>query len=113
MRGIPRAEVPDMPDRIVAQPVCIIWLYVARQVGSIEIADKVADSITDRFVALGRNPQMGNRRNDLAPACEASRLGITSSCIETTKTTRRYCMSSTVAATSNRSFAWQRSDHVR
>ena len=41
-----------------------IWLYIAKQSGSIEIADKVLDSITGCFVALGRNPRMGHRRDD-------------------------------------------------
>jgi plasmid stabilization system protein ParE len=41
-----------------------IWLYIAKQSGSIEIADKVADSITACFVTLGRNPHLGRRRDD-------------------------------------------------
>jgi toxin ParE1/3/4 len=35
-----------------------IWLYTAKQSGSVEIADKVVDSIT-----LGRNPYMGRQRD--------------------------------------------------
>jgi hypothetical protein len=33
-----------------------IWLYVAKESGSIAIADKVVDSITGCFVTLGPNP---------------------------------------------------------
>jgi len=33
-----------------------IWLYIALQSGSIEIADKIVDSITVCFTALGRSP---------------------------------------------------------
>lgn len=35
-----------------------IWLYVARESGSIEIASRVVDSITERFSLLARYPQM-------------------------------------------------------
>jgi toxin ParE1/3/4 len=53
-----------------------IWLYIAKQSGSVEIADKVVDSITDCFVALGRNPRMGRRRDDdLAPGLRSFPVG--------------------------------------
>jgi toxin ParE1/3/4 len=41
-----------------------IWLYIAKQSSSIEIADHVVNSITACFVALGQNPRMGRRRDD-------------------------------------------------
>jgi toxin ParE1/3/4 len=53
-----------------------IWLYVARQSGSIEIADKVTHSITDCFVTLGRNPRLGRRRDDdLGPGLRSFPVG--------------------------------------
>jgi plasmid stabilization system protein ParE len=53
-----------------------IWLYTARQSGSFEIADKVADAITGCFVSLGRNPYMGRRRDhDLALGLRAFPVG--------------------------------------
>jgi toxin ParE1/3/4 len=53
-----------------------IWLYIARQSGSIEIADKIVDSITDCFVALGRSPHIGRRRDeDLAPGLRSFPVG--------------------------------------
>ena len=53
-----------------------IWLYIAKQSGSVEIADKVVNSITDCFVALGRNPRMGRRRDeDLAPGLRSFPVG--------------------------------------
>jgi toxin ParE1/3/4 len=53
-----------------------IWLYIAKQSGSVEIADKVLNSITDCFVALGRNPRMGRRRDeDLAPGLRSFPVG--------------------------------------
>jgi toxin ParE1/3/4 len=53
-----------------------IWLYIAKQSGSIEIADKVADSITGCFVTLGRNPHLGRRRDeDLAPGLRSFPVG--------------------------------------
>lgn len=45
-RIAPRAE-SDLDD---------IWLYVAKASGSIEIANRLIDTITDRFFVLGRFP---------------------------------------------------------
>lgn len=33
-----------------------IWYYIARESGSIEIADRLIDSITDRFFLLATHP---------------------------------------------------------
>jgi plasmid stabilization system protein ParE len=47
-----------------------IWYYVANESGSIEIADRLIDSITERFLLLSRNPRLGRRRDEeLRPAC--------------------------------------------
>ena len=40
-----------------------IWLYVARESGSIEIANRLIDTITDRFWLLAQHPQIGRRRD--------------------------------------------------
>ena len=40
-----------------------IWLYVARASSSIEIADRLIDSITTRFFLLARNPLLGRARD--------------------------------------------------
>lgn len=48
-----------------------IWYYIARDSGSTEIADRLMDSITDRFFLLGDHPYVGRLRDDCAPACEA------------------------------------------
>ena len=42
-----------------------IWYYIARDSGSIEIADRLIDSITDRFFLLGDHPYVGRLRDDL------------------------------------------------
>lgn len=44
-----------------------IWLYVARNSGSIEVADRLLESISDRFLLLARNPRIGRPRDDLRP----------------------------------------------
>lgn len=45
-----------------------IWYYVARESGSIKIADRLIDSITDRFFLLARHPYLGRSRDeDLRP----------------------------------------------
>lgn len=41
-----------------------IWIHIARESGSIDIATGVVEGITERFWLLARNPYMGRRRND-------------------------------------------------
>jgi toxin ParE1/3/4 len=41
-----------------------IWLYIARQSGSIDIATRVVEKITDRFCLLARYPYLGRVRDD-------------------------------------------------
>jgi toxin ParE1/3/4 len=53
-RLAPRAEL-DLDD---------IWLYVAKESGSIEIANHLIDTITDRFFTLARFPFMGRSREE-------------------------------------------------
>jgi toxin ParE1/3/4 len=53
-----------------------IWYYIAKGSGSIEIADRVIDSVTDRFFLLARFPQMGRRRDeDLRPGLRSFVVG--------------------------------------
>ncbi len=40
-----------------------IWLYIAQKSGSIEIADRLIESITDRFFLLATHPNIGRRRD--------------------------------------------------
>jgi toxin ParE1/3/4 len=41
-----------------------IWLYVARESGSIEIANRLIDTITARFLVLGQFPRIGRSRHE-------------------------------------------------
>ena len=41
-----------------------IWYYVVTKSGSIEIADRLIDSITDRFLLLARHPNIGRARDE-------------------------------------------------
>jgi toxin ParE1/3/4 len=52
-RIAPQAEA-DLDD---------IWLYVARESGSMEVASRLIDSITDRFCFLAGFPQAGRARD--------------------------------------------------
>jgi toxin ParE1/3/4 len=52
-RVAPRAEA-DLDD---------IWLYVAKESGSMEVATQLIDSITDRFLFLARFPFAGRVRD--------------------------------------------------
>jgi toxin ParE1/3/4 len=53
-----------------------IWHYIARESQSIEIADRLVDSITDRFFLLASNPHIGRRRDDdLRPGLRSFPVG--------------------------------------
>jgi len=53
-----------------------IWYYVATRSGSIEIADRLIDSITDRFFLLATHPNIGRARDeDLRPRLRSFPVG--------------------------------------
>ena len=69
-----------------------IWLYLARESGSIEIANRVIDAITERFFLLGRQPQIGRRRDhDLRRTFAVFPWANTSSSIASTPKTLLFC----------------------
>jgi toxin ParE1/3/4 len=51
-----------------------LWFYVAKN-GSVDTADRVVESITARFVLLGRHPRAGRRRDDLRPGVRVFPVG--------------------------------------
>jgi plasmid stabilization system protein ParE len=53
-----------------------IWYYVARESGSTEIADRLIDSITERFHLLACHPHIGRHRDeDLRPGLRSFPVG--------------------------------------
>lgn len=64
-RLAPQAEA-DLDD---------IAYYVFRETGSIEIAERLIDSITDRFALLGKYHHAGRHRNDLRPGLRGFPVG--------------------------------------
>jgi toxin ParE1/3/4 len=53
-----------------------IWHYVATKSGSVEIADRLIDSITDRFFLLANHPHIGRARDeDLRPGLRSFPVG--------------------------------------
>lgn len=53
-----------------------IWLYIAQRAGSIETANRVIDTITDRFWLLGQRPHLGrSRENDLGKGLRSFSVG--------------------------------------
>ena len=53
-----------------------IWTYVARASGSIEIANRLIDAITDHCWLLGQHPQIGRcRDHDLRPGLRSFPVG--------------------------------------
>jgi len=51
-----------------------LWHYVASD-SSIEIADRLVDSLTTRFLLLGTYPRAGRRRDDLRSGMRAFAVG--------------------------------------
>ncbi len=54
---MPHQVAPEAEDDLDA-----IWLYVARESGSMDVANRLIDSITDRFVLLAGFPYAGRIR---------------------------------------------------
>jgi len=53
-----------------------IWYFVASESGNIEIADRIVESLTDRFFLLSQYPNIGRRRdNDLRPGLRSFPVG--------------------------------------
>jgi toxin ParE1/3/4 len=53
-----------------------IWYYVACQSGSLDIADRLIGSITDRFFLLAGHPHLGRARDeDLRPGLRTFPVG--------------------------------------
>lgn len=52
-----------------------IWLYIAAETSSLEIASRFVDSITDQFLLLSRHPYLGRKRDDLAPGLRSVAVG--------------------------------------
>ena len=52
-----------------------IWIYLAAESGSIEVADGIIESITDCFLLLSKYPYVGRRRFELRPGSRGFPVG--------------------------------------
>lgn len=52
-----------------------IWYYIAKESGSVELADRFVDSLTSRFVLLARHPYVGRRRDDIRQGLRSFPVG--------------------------------------
>ncbi len=52
-----------------------IWLYIARESGSVDTAIRIVQEISDRFWLLAKQPRMGRRRPDLSPELRSFAAG--------------------------------------
>jgi toxin ParE1/3/4 len=52
-----------------------IWMHLARESGSVDIATRVVESVTERFWLLARYPRIGRRRDDLRPGLRSLAAG--------------------------------------
>ena len=41
-----------------------IWIYIAKESGNLEVADKIIDAITERFWFISRHPHIGRGRDE-------------------------------------------------
>ena len=73
------ANVPLMGHRRTPQAdsdLDSIWYYVASKSAGVEIADRLIDSITDRFFLLASHPNIGRSRDeDLRPGLRSFPVG--------------------------------------
>jgi toxin ParE1/3/4 len=52
-----------------------VWLYIARESGSVDTAIRIVQNISDRFWLLAKHPRMGRRRPDLSPELRSFAAG--------------------------------------
>jgi toxin ParE1/3/4 len=52
-----------------------IWDYIARASGDAAVADRVIDTIVDRFYLLARYPRLGRARDNLRPGLRSFPAG--------------------------------------
>jgi len=52
-----------------------IWYYIASETGSIQIADRVIDSIVQRFLLLAKYPRIGRVRDELRAGLRSLSIG--------------------------------------
>ena len=52
-----------------------IWYYVAQEGANLEIADRLIDSIAERFLLLASHPHIGRSRSDLRPGLRSFAVG--------------------------------------
>jgi len=52
-----------------------IWLYIAVESSSLEIADRVVETITDTFLQLSKHPNLGRRRDDIRKGLRSINAG--------------------------------------
>ena len=52
-----------------------IWYFVASESGNVGIADRVVDSLTERFFLLSQYPNIDRRDNDLRPGLRSFPVG--------------------------------------
>ena len=52
-----------------------IWYYIVKKSGSIEIADRLVDSIMETFPLFAQSPEAGARRDEITPGLRGFPVG--------------------------------------
>jgi|SRR5271170_4296917 len=66
-----KVRVSDLAERDLDK----IWYYIAKDSGSIEIADRVVESISETFSLLAQNPDAGIHRDKIEPGVRGFPVG--------------------------------------
>jgi toxin ParE1/3/4 len=66
-------KVVYLPDAV--QDLHAIWVYVAEQSQSLDIADRLIDSIDDAATVYAANPEMGTSRLELSASLRCFVVG--------------------------------------
>jgi toxin ParE1/3/4 len=66
-----RIRVSDVAE----QDLDDIWHYIAKNSGSIEIANGAVESIADTFPLFARTPEAGTRRDEIEPGVRGFPVG--------------------------------------
>jgi toxin ParE1/3/4 len=52
-----------------------VWRYFANESSSIEVANRVVDSLTNQFLILSKHPRIGRKRDDLRVGLRSVAVG--------------------------------------
>jgi toxin ParE1/3/4 len=52
-----------------------VWLYIANESASPDVADRIVDAIVEHFALLSKHPHLGRKRDDLRRGLRSMTVG--------------------------------------